>query len=300
MLKFQCHSITTTDTRATEKLSRPRRKIAKLGPLRAKQAGSFCYHLLYISLKWAYNVFQNISCSQNIEKSPAVVMDRLLPKTFRSRTNLDSNYPSIVVDRLFVYQKNFGPTQKIMGGVSRPHPLMCVLINNRFPIKRLPIKAALKLFDSIITPILLYGSEIWGTYNYLSFEKWDKCEIEKVHLNFCKHILGVNRSTTNILVRGELGRYPLKLNVENRIKSFFDHVKKAPEDSLIYQAYLMNLELPSDLNCNTHIENVKRNLDLVDFHSCAKHIFKLSYKNYYNKYWTREMSSSKKGEFLFL
>ena len=119
-------------------------------------------------------------------------------------------------------------------------------------------------------------------------------------LNFCKHILGVNRSTTNILVRGELGRYPLKLNVENRIKSFFDHVKKAPEDSLIYQAYLMNLELPSDLNCNTHIENVKRNLDLVDFHSCTKHIFKLSYKNYYNKYWTREMSSSKKGEFLFL
>ena len=173
-------------------------------------------------------------------------------------------------------------------------------LNNRFPIKRLPIKAALKPFDSIITPILLYGSEIWGTYNYLSFEKWDKCEIEKVHLNFCKHILGVNRSTTNILVRGELGRYPLKLNVENRIKSFFDHVKKAPEDSLIYQAYLMNLELPSDLNCNTHIENVKRNLDLVDFHSCTKHIFKLSYKNYYNKYWTREMSSSKKGEFLFL
>ena len=101
-------------------------------------------------------------------------------------------------------------------------------------------------------------------------------------------------------MRGELGRYPLKLNVENRIKSFFDHVKKAPEDSLIYQAYLMNLELPSDLNCNTHIENVKRNLDLVDFYSCTKHIFKLSYKNYYNKYWTREMSSSKKGEFLFL
>ena len=89
---------------------------------------------------------------------------------------------------------------------------------------RFPIQAALKLFDSIVTPILLYGSEIWGTYNYLSFEKWDKYDIEKVHLNFCKHLLGVNRSTTNILVRGQLGRYPLKLNIENRIKSFFDHV----------------------------------------------------------------------------
>ena len=62
----------------------------------------------------------------------------------------------------------------------------------------------------------------------------------------------------------------------------------------------MNLELPSDLNCSTQIENVKRNLDLEDFHSCTKHIFKLSYKTYYERYWTRELSSSKKGEFLFL
>ena len=63
----------------------------------------------------------------------------------------------------------------------------------------------------------------------------------------------------------------------------------------------MNLELPSDLNCSTHVENVKRNLDLEDFHSCTKHIFKLSYKTYYNKYWIRELSSSKQGGgFLFL
>ena len=37
-------------------------------------------------------------------------------------------------------------------------------LNNRFKIKFLPIKAALKLFDSTITPILLYGSEVWGPY----------------------------------------------------------------------------------------------------------------------------------------
>ncbi len=61
----------------------------------------------------------------------------------------------------------------------------------------------------------------------------------------------------------------------------------------------MNLELPSDLNCNTHIENVTRSLNLEDFHSCTKSMFKLSNKTNYNRYWTREMSSSKKGEFLF-
>ena len=39
-------------------------------------------------------------------------------------------------------------------------------LNNSFKIKFLPLKAALKLFDSTITPILLYGSEVWGPYLY--------------------------------------------------------------------------------------------------------------------------------------
>ena len=66
-------------------------------------------------------------CRSFLAKFLTVVMDRPLPKTVRSRTNLDSNYPSFVVDRLFVYEKFFGPTLKILGGVSPPHlPLMCV------------------------------------------------------------------------------------------------------------------------------------------------------------------------------
>ena len=34
--------------------------------------------------------------------------------------------------------------------------------------------------------------------------------IENVHTQFIKRILGLNRSTTNILAREELGRYPLQ------------------------------------------------------------------------------------------
>ena len=73
--------------------------------------------------------------------------------------------------------------------------------------------AAFKLFESVIFPILLYCSEIWGAFGSLDYEKWDGNPIEKVHLSFCKNVLGVNRSTTNNLVRGELGRYPLKTTI---------------------------------------------------------------------------------------
>ena len=98
-------------------------------------------------------------------------------------------------------------------------------LNSRFKLKLLPVKAALKLFDSTISPILLYGSEVWGAYEILSVDYWDKDDIEKVHTQFLKRILGVNRSTTNILVRGELGRYPLSTQINTRNANFLKHIQ---------------------------------------------------------------------------
>ena len=42
----------------------------------------------------------------------------------------------------------------------------------------LPVDIQLKLFDSLVLPILLYCCEMW------SFEKLE--DIEQVHLTFCK------------------------------------------------------------------------------------------------------------------
>ena len=54
------------------------------------------------------------------------------------------------------------------------------------------------LFDKLILPILTYGSEVSG------FSKADK--IERMHLQFCKHLLGVKIQTQNNFIYGELGR----------------------------------------------------------------------------------------------
>jgi hypothetical protein len=51
----------------------------------------------------------------------------------------------------------------------------------------------------------LYGSEVWGVGKNEN--------IEKVHLQFLKRILGVRVTTPNCLVYGELGRYPLPYNM---------------------------------------------------------------------------------------
>jgi len=58
-----------------------------------------------------------------------------------------------------------------------------------------------KIFDAMVLPILVYGSQIWGhTYSP---------EIEQIQLQFCKYYLGVNSSVNNSMVLGECGRLPL-------------------------------------------------------------------------------------------
>lgn len=49
----------------------------------------------------------------------------------------------------------------------------------------------------------------------------------------------------------------------------------------------MNLELPSDLNFYTNIQNIKRNFDLKDFHFCTKNII---VKVILMECWMREIS----------
>ncbi|OWF46235.1 RNA-directed DNA polymerase from mobile element jockey [Mizuhopecten yessoensis] len=77
----------------------------------------------------------------------------------------------------------------------------------------LPVDLQLKIFDSLIMPVLLYSSEIWG------FENTNI--IEKIHLQFCKYILNVRKSTPNFIVYGELGRYPLDIEIKCRIIVFW-------------------------------------------------------------------------------
>lgn len=52
------------------------------------------------------------------------------------------------------------------------------------------------MFDKMIDPISLYGSELWGFENL--------CIIEKLHLKFCKLVLSLKTSTPNFMIYGEL------------------------------------------------------------------------------------------------
>ena len=76
----------------------------------------------------------------------------------------------------------------------------------------LDIKTKLSLFDSLVVPIILYGSEVWGVYNLR--------EVDKLHLKVCKLILGVRPQTSNTAVLGEFGIFPLSMLCKQRTLNY--------------------------------------------------------------------------------
>ena len=123
-------------------------------------------------------------------------------------------------------------------------------LNSLFDIVQLEISEKLKLFDSVISPILNYSSCVWG------FHKAP--DIERIHLKFLKQVLRVKQKTTNAAVYGELARVPLIVIRKVRILKFWFKTLKFP-DSLQYKCLFMR-----DNNGNIINEWAKNICNLLD------------------------------------
>ena len=82
------------------------------------------------------------------------------------------------------------------------------------------VSTVFKLFDSLVSPILLYNCEIWGCFlksvgkNYVEFVSRifdERITPENMHNKVCKMTLGVHsKASYNHAVKGELKHFPLK------------------------------------------------------------------------------------------
>ena len=136
-------------------------------------------------------------------------------------------------------------------------------ITRKIDFKKLRPSQANKIFDSFVSPILTYSSEIWSLYSNQNFEKWDKTEVEKCHLRFCRYFLGVSNKASNVACRGELGRFPLKIFIDKLSIKFFNHLICLSDDTFAKQSLLMSFSLfKRKKKC--YFSNLKQMLDRVD------------------------------------
>ena len=73
----------------------------------------------------------------------------------------------------------------------------------------LSVKALLKLYSSLIEPIILYGSEIWISDFNININNCDQLPFEKIQHSIFKDILGVQKKASNLAIKYELGTLPI-------------------------------------------------------------------------------------------
>ena len=84
--------------------------------------------------------------------------------------------------------------------------------------KRMEVAKVFGLFDSLVTPVALYGSEFWLPLilpkkclqnDKKLIEYWESLSCEKINQKCCRMTLSVHNKTSRLAVLGELGRFPL-------------------------------------------------------------------------------------------
>ena len=164
----------------------------------------------------------------------------------------------------------------------------------------------LKTYESIIKPIIMFSSEVWGHQmksnndNELSFVK------------FCKHILGVNRRSINKVVMSELGVYPFFIDAKLNIISFYLYLKGSKNILLsesLNEMEILNSEWYKCANklISDHITNLdqykycnkkqKGEKDGKISHETLKKQLRLKLQQQYVSEWKTEIGSSSKLNF---
>ena len=166
-------------------------------------------------------------------------------------------------------------------------------------VLNLPIDLQLDLFNKLVTPILLYRSEI------RAYENNDI--IEKLHLGYCKYILSVNKSTTSSMVYGELSGYPLNIEYTSRCIFFLGRIISGPVSklsvkmyNLLYKMYNLGiynspwLSFVKSTLISAGFGYVWRDQKIPRTLEYFKKVFKIRLKDQYIQTWTDDVASNAK------
>ena len=123
--------------------------------------------------------------------------------------------------------------------------------------KHVPVNVSCKLFDTLIRPIILYNSEVWFMDEYYSvfqsikrarsngstcdtLSLADRYAFEKIHIRFCKCILGIRKTASNFASKAELSRIPMESFIKTQVNIFYARINSQNINLLVKDAFTLN------------------------------------------------------------
>ena len=78
------------------------------------------------------------------------------------------------------------------------------------------------LFQSLIEPILLYGSDVWG------LSTCAENELDYLMLSFIRNVLNIKLTTSNVISLGETGQIPSSTKYHMKVLAYFVRLRILP------------------------------------------------------------------------
>ena len=127
---------------------------------------------------------------------------------------------------------------------------------------------SLHLFDTLITPILNYNCEVWNQISKHKIEAINNKEYrleklyfdtpgEKLHLPFCRNILGVFNKTSVVATLGELRCYSLMIESFSQMIKYWHHIKTQADSSTLIHKVVSFMESRENLGQYTWLSTIK-------------------------------------------
>ena len=111
--------------------------------------------------------------------------------------------------------------------------------------KRISVERAFQLFDSLVSPVALYGCEVWYPLNLPKknlqgksklLSSWENFQAETINQSCSRMILSVHRKASRLAVLGELGRHPLAVRAMAHCLNYKLCLATKPVNSLLGRA----------------------------------------------------------------
>jgi len=236
--------------------------------------------------KWKLNV--------NIKKTKSMVFNRgnkLIKSSFYVGDTAIENVKSFKYLGFTISAKNCS-FQNTIDDLCLKANRAIFSIKNKAKLSQLPSKLALKIFNSQVVPILLYGSEVWGPFMDYTFTTWDENKTERIHTQFLKQTLGCNFKTSNNMTRADTGSRPLITQIINRFINYSKSIQLKPS-SICYDAFIFESNNATNPNFYKFLENF--NLDINGLVQKLKKDINNIIQGTYDRFWKESIMASPKA-----
>ena len=201
-----------------------------------------------------------------------------------------------------LFTRTLSWSQHVQNACAQANKILVAVLKSLYRFKPIPYNLFFKIFDTKISPILLYGCEIWGVDVVNS--------IESVHMRACKRFLCVKTCTPNHVVRGECARYPLYITTLVHVVKYWCRIIKMPNSKNVRKCYNMLLQQSENgkLNWVTRVKLLleKTGFSYIWLQQDVSYVklflseFKYRLRASYEQDWHSALLSSSKNPYVYI